>query len=98
MHFFLKNVVFVSTEFKSYRTESILDKFFFEITSLKKYLILEKAVKMILCLNHGQAGIERGFSVNKNLLKDNMKEASLISQHFIYNRISIKTLSQKLWS
>ena len=32
---------------------------------------------MILYLNHGQADIERGFSVNKNLLKDNIKEASL---------------------
>ena len=35
-------------------------------------------MKMILCLKHGQADIERGFSINKNLLKDNMKEASLI--------------------
>ena len=35
-------------------------------------------MKMILCLNHGQADIEREFSV-KNLLKDSMKEASLIS-------------------
>ena len=32
---------------------------------------------MILYLNHGQADIERRFSVNKNLLKDNIKEASL---------------------
>ena len=36
-------------------------------------------MKMILCLNHGQADIEREFKVNKNSLKDNMKEASLIS-------------------
>ena len=36
-------------------------------------------MKMVLCLNHGQADIEREFSVNKNLLKDSMKEASLIS-------------------
>ena len=37
---------------------------------------------MILYLNHGQADIERGFSVNKNLLKDNIKEASLNQSTF----------------
>ena len=33
-------------------------------------------MKMILCLKHGQADIERGFSINKNLLKDNMEEVT----------------------
>ena len=57
-------------------------------------------MKMILCINinHGQADMETGFSVNKNRLKDNMKEASVISQHFIYDHMTVKTLSQKLWS
>ena len=57
---FMQNVVFVSTEFKSYDiTESRLDKSFLEITSLKKYPILEKIMKMMLCFNHCQAHIER---------------------------------------
>ena len=47
---------------------------------------------MILCLNHGQADIERGFSVNKNQLKDNMKEASLIIQRFIYDHMTGKNI------
>ena len=53
-------------------------------------------MKMILCINHGQADMERGFSGNKNRLKDNMKEASVISKHFIYDHMTVKTLSQKL--
>lgn len=74
----MENVDFVSAEFKAYdRTESRLDKFFFEIASLKKYPFLEKVVKLILCLNHGQTIIERGFSDNENLLKNNMEETSL---------------------
>ena len=57
---FMQNVVFVSTEFKSYDiTESRLDKSFLEITSLKKYPILEKIMKMMLCFNHCQVHIER---------------------------------------
>ena len=90
---FLQDVVSVSPEFKSYdRTECRLDKFYFEIASLKKYSILEKVIKMTLCLNHGQADIERGFSVNENLLKDNMKEASIISQRFIYDHMTVKNI------
>ena len=53
---------------------------------------------MILCLNHGQADIERGFSVNKNQLKFNMKETSLISQRVICDHMTVITLSQKLCS
>ena len=55
-------------------------------------------MKMILCLNHGQADIEKGSCVNENLPKDNMKEASLISRRVIYDHIAVKTLSQKLRS
>ena len=85
--------------FKSYddRTKSRLDKFFYKIASLKKYPVLEKVMKMI-SLNHGQANIERGSCVNENLLKDNMKEASLISWRVIYYHIAVKTLSLKLCS
>ena len=62
--------------------------FFFETASLKKYSILEKIMKKI-CLNHGQADIERRFSINKNLLKGNMKEASLINHYFIYDHMTV---------
>ena len=57
---------------------------------------MEKLVKMILCLNHGQEDIERGFSGNKNLLKDNMKEASLISQCLICGHMTVKSIKPEM--
>ena len=45
---------------------------------------------MMLCLNHGQADIERALSVKKILQKDNMKEAPLISEYFIYDDLTVK--------
>ena len=42
---------------------------------------------MILCLNHGQAAVERGFSVDKNLLQVNMTEASIVAKHMIYDHM-----------
>ena len=66
-------LVFTSTE-SCDRTESRLVRFFFEIANLKKYPILGKIMEMILRINHGQADIERGFSVKKNLVKDIWKK------------------------
>ena len=45
---------------------------------------------MMLCLDHGQADIERALSVKKILPKDNMKEAPLISEYFIYDDLTVK--------
>ena len=49
-----------------------------------------KVIKMMLCLDHGQADIERALSVKKILPKDNMKEAPLISEYFIYDDLTVK--------
>ena len=38
-------------------------------------------------LSHGQSITEWGFSVNKEVLDDNMKEKSLISQRIVYGTI-----------
>jgi len=39
--------------------------------------------KLIFCLSHGQSFVERGFSINKELVDTNMKEKSLIAQRLI---------------
>ena len=38
-----------------------LDKFYFDDVSVKDFPKFERIVMMILCLGHGQAGVERGF-------------------------------------
>ena len=35
---------------------------------------LKSILKLVLVLNHGQVSIERGFNVNKTILKVNMNE------------------------
>ena len=44
---------------------------------------------MILCLSHGQASVERGFSINKNLVVENQKKQSLVSQQLIKDHIRV---------
>ena len=40
-------------------------------------------VKIILTLSHGQASVERGFSINKSLVKVNMKEETIVAKKII---------------
>ena len=54
------------------KRENRLDEFFFfEVGAMSDYLKLSKVIKMILVLFHGQGCVERGFSVNKDMLRPN---------------------------
>ena len=48
---------------------------------------LYRVVKISLVLSHGNAATERGFSVNKQILQDNMMERSLIAQRLVHQAI-----------
>ena len=50
-------------------------------------LLWTKVVKKILLLSHGQASVERGFSVNKEIAVENLKEESFVAQRYIYDHI-----------
>ena len=55
------------------KRENRLDEFFFsDVGGLSDYSKLSKVIKMILVLFHGQGCIERGFSVNKEILQLNL--------------------------
>ena len=41
----------------------------------------------MLLLSHGQASVERGFSVNKNLLTENIKAKSIVAQRSIVDHV-----------
>ena len=41
--------------------------------------------KLIFTLSHGHASVERGFSVNKELLVENLQKVSLVSQRIVYD-------------
>ena len=49
-------------------------------------------------LSHGQAGIERGFSLNKNLLKQNMEALTItfqckIKDYLLSNKVKLNTFT-----
>ena len=65
---------------------------------IEHYKRIEKVIKIILCLNHGQAAVEQGFSVNNNLLQVNMTEASVIAERMIYDHMVSKDLQPQTLS
>ncbi|GBM09911.1 hypothetical protein AVEN_86801-1 [Araneus ventricosus] len=42
---------------------------------------------MIMILSHGNSNVERGFSINKRLFMENMKEQTLIARRIVYDSI-----------
>ena len=63
--------------------EHRLDELFFRCLGIQKYKDLSYVVKIILTLSHGQASVERGFSINKSLVKVNMKEETIVAKKII---------------
>lgn len=69
------------------RTRQRLETLWVELcASAHKELLL--FVKIVLCLSHGNSSVERGFSVNKECLVENMKEESLVAQRLVYDEVS----------
>lgn len=68
--------------------ESRLDEFFaLYMVGEKRYVRLFKIVKFVCVLSHGQAPIERGFNVNKEVQVENLMKESLISQRIVYDQL-----------
>ena len=55
-------------EYQPYEEEEGVDRFFHQrLAREKEYKAFWCVVKMVLLLSHGQASVERGFSVNKQV-------------------------------
>lgn len=73
------------------RTSMRLDHFWMKLLSAhgsENYRNLLLFVKKILILSHGNAALERGFSVNKECLIDNLLEKSLVAQRIVIDGIN----------
>lgn len=64
-----------------------LDELLVPIVSSKKYSSLWPVVEQLLLLSHGQATVERGFSVNKEVTADNLSKKSLIARRLICDEL-----------
>ena len=59
----------------------------------KKLDILSKVYILIFCLSHGQSAVERGFSANKEYIKENQYEYCLVSLRIIHSHLTSKTFT-----
>ena len=67
-------------------TKGRLDTFLrFYLSGKKEYEDLWSICIIIFIFSHGQSNIERGFSVNKEILVENMSKSSLIAQRIVYD-------------
>jgi len=70
------------------RSESRLDHFWRDL--IPQNGPLSKVMRIVLTLSHGNASVERGFSINKEFLVENMREETLIAERVIYDSIIIQ--------
>ena len=78
-----------SQEFKEYDKVSSERVDCYLATYLKdsKYQKLWDLFKCLLVLSHGQAGVERGFSINSEIMEYNFKQKSVVALRNIYDHI-----------
>ena len=55
---------------------------------IPKYKVFWKVCSIIFVLSHGQSAVERGFSINKELLVENLQEKLLVSQRMVFDHIN----------
>jgi hypothetical protein len=69
-------------------TTDRLDEFYFKLLDHQPaYANVWQVFKMILVLSHGNAAVESGFSVNGDMLIENLHESSLVAQRMVYDSI-----------
>ena len=59
----------------------------YHLQGVKEYRELWHVVRQLLLLSHGQATVERGFSVNKEASSDNISQLSLVARCQIINHV-----------
>ena len=87
-NFLTKIVKANKSDFVKFNKSSVrADLFFGKYINTSEYEQMWCVFKLLLCLSHGQASVERGFSVNSNLLVENMHEDSLIAQRIVHDHV-----------
>ncbi|XP_063218747.1 uncharacterized protein LOC134529009 [Bacillus rossius redtenbacheri] len=86
---FLENVVGPSSsEFLNYDRNEGLDSLLSGYFLRTAYGKVWNVIKMLLILSHGQASVERGFSINKALEVENLKESSYVARRTVHDYIT----------
>ena len=69
-----------------------LEEFYFEKIVIQKYGELSFVLRLILTLSHGQASVERGFSINNAILETNMLPETVVSKQIVRDHMIAKGL------
>ena len=78
-----------STTFKDFNPDTErLDTFLAVYLNCTQYEKLWMLKKKLLILSHGQATVERGFSINSHVAVENLKEESLVAQRIVHDAIT----------
>ena len=79
-------------KFSSFKiTTDRLDSFLFEVLqNQNESQQLWITMQLILTLSHGQATVERGFSVNKEVLAPNLQETSLVAMRLVHSSCKVR--------
>ena len=81
-------------EFEKFKEESDqLDNFFFQKVSIQNYKTLSFVVKLVLTLSHGQASVERQFSVNNQVPDNNMQAMIIVLWKHLINHTKANQLT-----
>ena len=81
--------VFGSERFANFQSaEDTVDTLFYECMANQSYKSVFSVVKLILILSHGQATVERGFSVDKEVEDENLKEHTLVAQRIVCDHVN----------
>ena len=81
-------------EFEKFKEESDqLDNFFFQKVSIQNYKTLSFVVRLVLTLSQGQASVERQFSVNSQVLDNNMQVMSIVVWKHLINHMKANQLT-----
>ena len=78
--------------------ERIVWTFFWQLILQVKIVTVRYGMCKLICLivlSHGESSIERGFTINKEVLQDNLQEKSLVPQRLIIEEFEI-TISLQL--
>ena len=78
-------------KFSSFKiTTDRLDSFLFEVLqNQNESQQLWITMQLILTLSHGQATVERGFSVNKEVLAPNLHKTSLVAMKLVHSSMQV---------
>ena len=69
------------------RVDDRLDELFFDKLNVGAFPALAKICKLIFCISHGQASVERGFSVNRYVSQHNMNEDTFVARRMIIDHL-----------